>query len=107
MSDAWMLILARKTEAKGRAEVARELNVSSSTLSLILNGKYPASTDNIERRVMAMYGNNGKVRCPVLGEIDPTQCTIKWERAHRVKSVGNPATSRLYIACRKCDLRNS
>ena len=107
MSDAWKVILARKVEAKGRPEVARELNLSAATLSLILNDKYPASTENIEKRVMAMYGHGGKVQCPILGEIEPSVCTLKWERAHRVKSVGNPATSRLYIACRKCDLRNS
>lgn len=107
MGDAWMSILSRKVEAKGRTEIARELNLSAATLCLILNNKYPASTENIEKRIMAMYGHGGKVQCPVLGEIEPAICTVKWERAHRVKSVGNPATSRLYIACRKCDLRNS
>lgn len=107
MSDAWLLILSRKVDAKGRPVVERELNLSAATLSLVLNKKYPASTENIERRVMAMYGHDGKVQCPVLGEIEPALCTVKWERAHRVKSVGNPATSRLYIACRKCDLRSN
>ncbi len=105
MSDAWMSILERKVEARGRSTVARELSVSPTTLSLILSRKYPASTENVEKRVMTMYGHGGKVKCPVLGDIDPALCTEKWERANTVRTAGNPATIRLYVACRKCDLR--
>lgn len=107
MSDAWIAILQRHAEMKGRSAVARELGVSPSTISLILSDKYPASTAHIEKRVVSMYGNSGKVNCPQLGEIDPSKCADNWERAHKIRSAGNPATIRLYIACRKCDLRSN
>lgn len=107
MSDAWLAILIRQIEAKGRSAVARELGISSSTLSLVLSDKYPASTDNIEKRIGVMYGNSGKVKCPLLGEIDPSACADNWERAQKIKAAGNPATIRLYIGCRKCDLRSN
>lgn len=107
MSDAWLAILVRHVETKGRPTVARELDVSAATLSLVLSGKYPASTEHVEKKVMSIYGHGGKVQCPVLGEIDPALCTDKWELAHKVRGAGNPATIRLYIACRKCDLRSN
>ncbi len=107
MSDAWLSILIRQIKAKGRPAVARELDLSASTLSLVLSGNYPASTEHVEKKVMRLYGHDGKVKCPVLGEIEPALCTDKWELARKVRSAGNPATIRLYIACRKCDLRSS
>ena len=107
MSDAWLTILTRHVAAKGRSEVARELKVSAATLSLVLNDKYPASTEAIEKKVMSIYGHDGKVHCPVLGDVEPAQCIDNWERAQKIKGAGNPATIRLYIACRKCDLRSS
>ena len=106
MSPPWMAILLREVEARGRAAVARELGISQSALSLVLSGKYPASTEKIETRVVAMYGNAGKVSCPILGEIRPTLCADHWTRAKVIKLAGNPATIRLYMACRKCGLRN-
>lgn len=107
MSDVWRQILARKIDALGRPTVCRELDLSATTISLILNDKYPANTDHIEQRVMTIYGQGGQVACPVLGEIDPSVCIDKWELAQKIKGAGNPATIRLYIACRKCDLRSN
>lgn len=106
MSDPWLAILIREVEARGRAEVSRELGISASALSLVLSGKYPASTAKIENRVVAIYGNAGNVVCPVLGELSPSRCADNWERARKIKIAGNPATIRLYMACRKCGLRN-
>lgn len=107
MSEFWLEILKRQAEVHGRAAVARELGVSPSTISLVLSGKYPAATDGIEARVMAIYGHDGQVACPALGEIDPTMCVTYWERAQKIGvKCGNPATIRLYKCCLKCDLRN-
>ncbi len=107
MSDAWLAILTRHVATKGRPIVARELDISAATLSLVLSDKYPASTENIEKKVMSIYGYAGKVQCPVLGEIKPALCTDNWELAQKIRGAGNPATIRLYIACRKCDLRSN
>ncbi|BDD85964.1 helix-turn-helix domain-containing protein [Desulfofustis limnaeus] len=102
MCNPWLAILEREIAAKGRGQVARELGVSPSTLSLVLSGKYPASTEKIENRVAEIYGEDGLVNCPMLGEIEPARCADNWQRAQKIKAAGNPATIRLYRACRSC-----
>lgn len=107
MSNAWLAILRRQVDAKGRTVVCRELGISPGSLSLVLADKYPASTDNIEKTVVKIYGSSGLVNCVVLGEIEPSKCIDNWELAQKIRGAGNPATIRLYIACRKCDLRSN
>lgn len=104
MTD-WLGILKNHVEQKGSQVVIRELDISATTLSLVLRNKYQASTERIEQRVMAIYGTNGKVNCPVLGEIEPSRCIDHYQRAQAIRTPGNPATIRLYMACRKCTFR--
>ena len=107
MSEFWLEILRRQADIKGRAMVARELGISASTISLVLSDKYPATTDAIEARVMAIYGHNGIVACPAMGNISPDLCIDLWEKAQKIGvKCGNPATIRLYKCCLKCELRN-
>lgn len=105
LSNTCRAILTRHVEMKGRGEVTTELGISSATLSQVLNDKYGASTAAIEEKIMKFYGNNGKVTCPILGEIEPGQCAGTYDRAQKITKAGNPATIRLYMACRKCDFR--
>lgn len=108
MSEIWLEILRRQIANRTTSLVARELAVSPTTISLVLSGKYGASTDKIERRVMRIYGNGDGITCPVLGRISPLKCVETWELAGKIGSkAGNPRTIRLYKACLKCDLRNS
>lgn len=104
---AWLEILRRQVEAKGAAVAAREVGVSTATVSLVLAGKYGAATDNIERKVMAIYGNaSGLIDCPELGEITPAKCVETWLRAKRVGlRCGNPTTQRLHSNCLRCEVR--
>ncbi|MDH4317193.1 MAG: hypothetical protein OEV64_02275 [Desulfobulbaceae bacterium] len=105
--NSWLTILKQQAEAKGRATVAKELGISAATISLVLGGKYPAATDNIEKRVMNFYGSSGLVACPELGEIEPGRCADNYERARKIGvGCGNPATIRLYKQCNNCSLRN-
>ena len=107
MSEGWMKILEEETRKKGNATVARELGISASAVSLVLSGKYPASTDKIEKRIMGIYGADGMIDCPILGLIKPDKCATSWERAKKIgMKAGNPATIRLYKACAACELRN-
>ena len=108
MSEMWLEILRRQVQARGASLVARELGVSPTTVSLVLSGKYGASTDKIERRAMRIYGSGDGVACPVLGKITPRKCVETWERAGKIGSrAGNPRTIKLYRECLKCDLRNN
>ncbi len=107
MPKTWLEILQDQVDQKGRPVVQKELAVSASSLSLVLAGKYPAKTDAIEAKVMAMYGAEGKVCCPHLGKIEPGTCVKNWQQAKKSKTAGNPATMRTLIACRNCTLRNT
>lgn len=105
LSNTCRAILQRHVDMKGRTEVTSELGISPATLSQVLNDKYGASTAAIEQKIMSFYGNDGKVTCPVLGRIEPGQCANTYNRSQKISSAGNPATIRLYMACRKCDFR--
>lgn len=105
MSD-WMEMLRAQVDAKGQAQVARELGYTPSTVSQILSGKYGADTAKVGDRVMAIYGKEGRVECPVLGDIEPMTCLENHKLAAAVGSrTGNPDTARLYRACRSCEVR--
>ena len=105
--NSWLAILKQQAEAKGRNTVAKELGISAATISLVMSDKYPASTENIEKKVMNFYGTGGLVVCPELGEIEPGRCADNYERARKIGvGCGNPATIRLYKKCVDCELRN-
>ncbi|MDH5524476.1 MAG: hypothetical protein OEY01_10865 [Desulfobulbaceae bacterium] len=104
---AWLGILRQHVDAKGAAATAKEVGISPASISLVLSGNYGASTDNIERKVMAVYGSeSGLIDCPELGEIEPGKCAETWQRAKKVGlRCGNPATQRLHAACKRCAVR--
>jgi hypothetical protein len=108
MGDGWKQVLANQVDVKSAGVVARELGISTTTVSLVLSGKYGASTDNIERKVIAIYGEDGQVDCQQLGvKITPAKCVENWELAKKIGiKASNPAKIRLFKACLKCRLRN-
>jgi len=100
----WREILIDEIEKKGIKEVAHELGVSTSMLTLIKAEKYP-NTERIAKRVGRIYGNGG-IDCPVLGHINPAVCAEKWNLAKKIgMKAGNPETLRLYKSCLNCSLR--
>ncbi len=108
MENGWLEVLKQRAEVVGRPATAKELGISPATLSLLLSGKYPASTEHMEERVMKMYGRGGKVVCQVLGEIEPAKCAELWNKAKALGVKGaNPRVIKQRKACLNCDLRNS
>jgi len=102
----WLKVLKKEIAQKGPRQVAKELGVSHSTIVLVCHDKYGASTERIEKRVMAIYGKNGNVECPVLGKSSPDTCANKWRLAKKIGvKAGNPETLKLYKSCLKCSLR--
>lgn len=102
---SWEEILREQVKRKGQATVARELGYTPSTVSQIVNGKYQADTARVGERVMAIYGHEGLVACPVLGDIAPLACLENHDLATQRPRTGNPETLRLYRACRACEVR--
>ncbi len=104
----WIEMLRQQVADKGARQVAKELGVSHTTLSLVVNGKYGAGTKKIEARVAAIYGTaSGLVDCPVRGEMGPALCAENWQRAKLIgMKAGNPETLRLYKTCLKCPVRS-
>lgn len=103
----WLSILRDQVAAKGLPTVARELGVVKSTVSMVVNSKYPASTDRIQARVLATYGGQ-TVTCPVLGGIDAAACATNQDRAKRIGlRAGNPETLKLFKTCSNCPVRGA
>ena len=68
----WLDLLKERVAASGAGKVADELEVSRTTVSLVLNGKYPASTEKFATRVIARYST---IDCPFLDrEISGAEC---------------------------------
>ena len=68
----WMDLLRSRVEQTSQANVARELSVSDTTISLVLSDKYPAKTDKIATKVIAKYA---VIACPFLErEISGAEC---------------------------------
>ena len=103
----WLDILRDRIVALGLVAVAKDLGTAKSTVSMVANGKYPASTGRIEARVMATYGGQTVV-CPVLGSIDAAVCADNQARAKRIGlRAGNPQTLRLFKTCSNCPVRGA
>jgi len=103
----WLDILRDRVEALGLVAVATDLGTAKSTVSMLVNGKYPASTHKMQARVLATYGGQ-TVACPVLGAIDAAVCADNQARAKRIGlRAGNPETLRLFKTCSNCPLRGS
>jgi len=102
----WLEILKKEVTKKGPVQVARELGVSRAFVDMVIQGKYGASTENMQKRVMNIYGNSGFINCPVLGDISPDTCAYRWDLAKKIGlKVGNPETLQLYRQCLKCLIR--
>ena len=103
----WEDLLKAEVTKRGKHQVAMELSIARSSLDLALSGKYPASTDRIEQKVLRTYGSNNKVDCPVLGEISVIDCRrhCKNSKKYGNKATGNPVTLKLYVTCPNCPNR--
>ncbi len=90
-------MLRRAVEESNITQVAAVLDLSRTTVSLVLANKYNASTDKIAERVIATYG---RVACPHLGrEITMPDC-----RTYREKPVPMSSADELrhWGACYSC-----
>lgn len=99
----WVALLAAACDRSSQRAVADQLSAagfrcSSGTVSKLVNAKYPASTAEPEKAVLAVFGGD-EVDCPLFGLI-PLQSCI---RARRHKGAPrNPADVMYAKACPSC-----
>lgn len=102
----WLDILRKEVAAKGPRQVADELDISRSTVDMVAQGKYQASTMRVEERVRKIYGRDGRIECPVKGLLTPVECVENFKRARAIgNKASNPETIRLYKTCKRCFVR--
>lgn len=95
----WLELLKKAIDdnPRGRAGVAEVLDVSRTTISLVVDNKYPAKTDKIAALVLHHYA---RVNCPHLGaEIGIDECRA---HANRTAPTNSPREMRHWRACQTC-----
>lgn len=96
----WQTLLEQAVAATSVADVARRLGVARSSLSLLINGKYPGGTDKMAERIMATLAV-----CPVYsGTRSAEICEAR--RAEPVPT-SNPFALRQWRECQHCNFKTS
>jgi transcriptional regulator with XRE-family HTH domain len=92
----WLDVMAEQAELHGQKAVAEKLQISRTTVSQVLGGKYPGDMERMQKLVEGAYMNR-TVTCPVLGEIPLNECL-----AHQAntRTTGSPIRIKLYRSCR-------
>lgn len=96
MTD-WLTILKQAVDKSSRQAVADKLDVSRTTISLVLDNKYPAKTDKIAAKVLDMFA---RIACTHTGaDITHAEC-----RALSTSSVptSSPQAMRHWRTCQRC-----
>lgn len=94
----WMHLLDRAVATTSVTDVARRLGVARSSLSLLVNGKYPGGTDNMAARVMDLLAEP----CPVYG--GPRTSEACASRRAEPMPTSNPFALRQWRVCQLCNL---
>lgn len=71
----WLQILEAECKRSSKAEVARQLGLSRTTVSLVLAGKYQAGTTHIERLVREKFGSREDWLPALRAEVERTNQT--------------------------------
>lgn len=85
-----------------KAEIGRELGISRTAVSLLIDGKYTAKLDKVSAKiapkVMALYSH--QVWCPHLrASIAPSVCADHYSAP---MTMSNPDKLKQWAACRAC-----
>jgi hypothetical protein len=94
----WLILLNQKVEQLGRRQVEADTGLSRTTLSQVLNQKYPGNLDNVAAKVNTAY-TDITIDCPVLGIIPVKRCHVEQIKPF---SPNSPQRIRLFKACRHC-----
>lgn len=98
----WIALLRDRSTAteahpqRSRTATAKLLSLSLTTISQVLNGKYPGNLDRIKERVLGAFMDETH-SCPVLGTINKLRCQQEQDRPLQLT---NSLRAQLYKACR-------
>lgn len=96
----WMGLLEDAIRKSTITVVAEQLGVSRTAISLVVNNKYPSSTERIAAKVIEVFG---KVDCPYLQtHIRQSECR---DYSATAIPTSSPRALRHWRACQKCELR--
>ena len=96
----WMTLLRNAVNATSQTSVAQKLDVSRTTVSLVLAGKYPGKTNRVAARVLNVFG---QVKCTHTAEL-VTQ-TVCLDFAARRAPLNNPLELSHWRCCQTCEHR--
>lgn len=97
MDTEWFKTLAAEVERTSKQAVANVLGYSRTTISLVMAGKYPVSTDAIGKSVNEKLG---AMTCKYNGDsITPSICR---STSSAPAPTHNPSKMALWSACQNC-----
>ena len=96
----WVETLAIECGKASQNKVAKLLDRSPTTISLILGRTYPGEMASMAERVRGVF-MDAVIACPAVGEM-PAQTCQDWRAKARVFTIGNPERRRMYRACHGC-----
>ena len=96
----WLETLKDFCDKSSQAKIAKKIEYSSATISLVLKGEYKGNNENIqkavEKHLMAVT-----VICPILGEISKIICEKQRDKPF---SSASRQSVELFKACRECNV---
>ncbi len=94
--DKWQELLHEAVQSKSKAQVARELNVSRTAVSLLMADRYCGRTDRMAARIIEVYG---RLSCPYLGSAVSHEDCLRYSSKIPTSS---PSAIRHWRACQGC-----
>jgi len=100
MNSDWMELLVDAVKKTSITAVSVKLDVSRTTISLVLGNKYPAKTDKIATKVLDAYA---RLICPHTSvEISHAECR---QQATSEVPTSSPQSMRHWRACQSCEFK--
>lgn len=96
----WVRALAQEVDQTSQNRTAKRLDLSASTVSMVLGNTYNAGTTAVEERVRGVLMAE-TVTCPVLGETSLTDCR-RWRDRARSEDLINTLRTTMRKACLGC-----
>lgn len=95
----WFDLLKKAVAESNITQVAAKLDVSRTTISLVLDSKYQAKTDKVAARVMEVYS---RLDCPHMKtSIGQKECS---QYRNRSVPTSSPRAMQHWRACQSCEI---